>query len=40
MTISIAILTLWFAVAGVACLVRAARIWRARRQIRRYLPAT
>jgi hypothetical protein len=40
MTISIAILTLWFAVAGVILLVRAVRIWRARRQIRRYLPAT
>jgi uncharacterized protein YjiS (DUF1127 family) len=39
MTISIAILTLWFAVAGVALLVRAVRTWRARRRIRRYLAA-
>ena len=39
MTIATAILTSWFAAAGFTCLFRAVRIWRARRQIRRYLPA-
>ncbi len=40
MTIAIAILTLWLAVAALACLARPVQIWRGRRQIRRYLPAT
>jgi hypothetical protein len=39
MTICIAILSLWFAAAAIACLARAVRIWRRRRQIRRYVPA-
>jgi hypothetical protein len=39
MTISIAILTLWFAAAAIACLARAFRIWQRRRQFWRHLPA-
>jgi hypothetical protein len=39
MTISIAILTVWFAAAAIACLAPAFRIWQRRPRFWRHLPA-